>query len=80
MTTLEVGCRFPISKVVGDIIKRGAGHDKRFSQDQPRLGMPITSERLADELKLPLTVDPNSIKRLIALLKAEGLVSDDERT
>jgi len=39
-------------------------------------GLPISAEQLAIELELPLRSDPDSIKRLMALLAAEGLVSD----
>jgi hypothetical protein len=38
----------------------------------------ITTEQLAEALNLPLGADPNSIRRLVALLRAEGLVSSDD--
>ncbi len=43
-------------------------------QDRIVLGMPIDTEQLATELRLPLNSDSNCIRRLVALLKAEGLV------
>jgi hypothetical protein len=39
--------------------------------------MPFTAEQLTAELSLPVSADPNSISRLIALLKAERLVRGD---
>jgi hypothetical protein len=41
-------------------------------------GVPISAKWLAVELELPLISDPNSIRRLIALLEVEGLVSNNE--
>jgi hypothetical protein len=38
----------------------------------------IIAEQLANALKLPLASDPKSIRRLMALLKAEGLVLGNE--
>jgi hypothetical protein len=40
---------------------------------------PITKVELATELRLPLFTASKSIARLLALLRAEGLVSSDER-
>jgi len=37
-----------------------------------------TAGELSSELRLPLVSDANSINRLIAILKAEDLVSDHE--
>jgi hypothetical protein len=46
---------------------------------QPRNPRPqITAAQLADALKLPLASDSHSIERLMALLRAEGLVSDHD--
>ena len=49
------------------------------SYDPPQgmvgVGMQINTEQLATELRLPLNSDSNCIRRLVALLKAEGLVS-----
>jgi hypothetical protein len=42
--------------------------------------MPVTAEQLAAELSLPVVADPSCVGRLIALLKAEGLVHDDDYT
>jgi hypothetical protein len=42
--------------------------------------MQISAEQLATELRLPLNSDSNCIRRLVALLKAEGLVSSGEHT
>jgi hypothetical protein len=47
-------------------------------QDRPGSGVPITPWQLAHELHLPLNSEPKSIRRLIALLRAEDLVSSDE--
>jgi hypothetical protein len=54
--------------------------NKRYDPPPEKIGcgMPISTEELASELDLPLMSDPDSIKRLMALLEAEGLVSDDE--
>jgi hypothetical protein len=41
-------------------------------------GMRITEDGLANALDLPLASDANSIKRLIELLNAEGVVSSNE--
>jgi len=41
-------------------------------------GAPITPRQLANELHLPLISEPSSIQRLIALLRAEDLVSSYE--
>jgi hypothetical protein len=45
-----------------------------------RRAMPVTAGQLAAELSLPLSADPNSINRLVALLEAERLVRDDGYT
>lgn len=49
-----------------------------LSDRELRHGMRITEEELANTLSLPLASDANSIKRLIALLNAEGVVSSNE--
>jgi hypothetical protein len=41
-------------------------------------GVPISTRQLAADLKLPLLTDPNSVQRLLVLLKGEGLVMSDE--
>jgi hypothetical protein len=54
-------------------------HDEDYDPPQGRAGgVPISAEELAEELRLPLISDSKSIRRLVALLNAEGLVSDDE--
>ena len=58
------------------MIKKNKGYDP--PPEKIGCGMPISAEQLASELELPLRSDPDSIKRLMALLEAEGLVSDDE--
>jgi len=54
--------------------------NKRYDPPPEKIGcgMSISAEQLSTELELPLRSDPDSIKRLMALLEAEGLVSDDE--
>jgi hypothetical protein len=47
----------------------GGKHERR---------MPIAPLKLADALRLPLASDANSVNRLMALLHAEGLVSNGE--
>jgi hypothetical protein len=53
---------------------------RRYDPPEDRIGpgVPISAEQLAIELRLPLNSDSNCIWRLIALLRAEGLVSNDE--
>ena len=55
--------------------------DNDYDPPEGREGLrtPITKVELATELKLPLFTDSKSIARLLALLRAEGLVSSDER-
>lgn len=54
--------------------------DTEFDPQQVGRRPQISAAQLADDLKLPLASDANSIERLMALLIAEGLVSryDDE--
>lgn len=40
-------------------------------------GMQVDTDQLATEIRLPLNSDSNCLRRLVAILKAEGLVSDD---
>jgi hypothetical protein len=40
-------------------------------------GRPVTSGQVAEALKLPLSTDPRSIDRLMALLFAEGLITNN---
>ncbi len=57
-----------------------ARHDMNYDPP-PHLvgrGVPISAKQLADELNLPIVSDSNSIERLMALLKGEGLVASDE--
>jgi hypothetical protein len=58
------------------MIRKNKGYDP--APEKIGCGMPISAEQLASELELPLRSDPDSIKRLMALLEAEGLISDDE--
>lgn len=51
------------------------------SYDPPRdmvgSGMRFDADELATEIRLPLNSDSNCVRRLVAILKAEGLVSND---
>lgn len=46
--------------------------------DKIGCGIPISAQWLAIELELPLMSEPHSIRRLVALLETEDLVSSDE--
>jgi hypothetical protein len=58
------------------MIKKNKGYDP--PPEKIGCGMPVSAEQFASELELPLRSDPDSIKRLMALLETEGLISDDE--
>lgn len=52
--------------------------ESNYDSAPPRAssGVPLSAAALAEDLAMPLVSDPKSIDRLIALLRAEGLVSD----
>jgi hypothetical protein len=65
-----------------DAIQCLVRHDTNYdlAEDPTANRVPISSKQLADELNLPRLTDPNSLKRLLALLEVEGLVTSDEHS
>jgi hypothetical protein len=52
-------------------------NDYDAPRDRTEWRTPISTKKLADELRLPLVSDSNSLARLIALLAAEDLISEE---
>jgi hypothetical protein len=65
-------------KAVAWLASRVAQSTSADNQDEH--AMPFTTRQLAEAVPLSLNSDPNSIRRLVAILQAEGWVHNDDAT